>query len=252
LTLAYVALALLPLSVILTKYNWRKLYLWVILSAVLGAIYFSMSRTVQVLTLVIFAWNILILKKRVVRYAALGFMLLGIIAILGTDNLVSHRLKNMVRGGGTQWSEDTYSHYPDDRLAFWDIHWQMIKERPLIGHGVGMNQEYRRPYYEAMGLKDFKKPYEAHNQFIQIVAEGGFIAVIFFGLWIFNLFRSFEDQSPMVTEIRNQTLVVFILGGMTQNAYHDSEVRYALMVVLALGFVCKGLSVGNCSKISET
>lgn len=241
LTLAYVALALLPLSLILTKYHWRKPYPWLILMAVLGAIYFSMSRTVQALTMVIFVWNILTLKERKVRYAALGVMLLSILAILGTDNLVSHRLKNMIRGGGTQWSEDTYSHYPDDRLAFWDIHLQMIKERPLRGHGVAMNQEYRRPYYEAMGLKDFKKPYEAHNQLIQIVAEGGLAALVFFCLWIYYLFRSFADQGPIVAEVRNQTLVLFILGGMTQNAYHDSEVRYALMVILALGFVSKEL-----------
>lgn len=243
LTLAYVALALLPLSLCLVKYHWRKVGLWAILAAILVAIYFSMSRTVQTLALGVLLWNIFTLQVRPIRYAAMGTLLVGVALLLCTDNLVSQRLKIMEFSRGGQLSEATLSTYPDDRLAFWDIHWQMIKERPFLGHGVEMDQSYRRPYYEAMGLKDFKKPYEAHNQLIQIVAEGGFPALAFFCLWIFCLSRSFGEGAtggaPIVVEIRNQTLVVFLLGGLTQNVYHDSEVRYALMVVLALGFASK-------------
>ena len=48
----------------------------------------------------------------------------------------------------------------------------MIKDRPIL-HGMHLNKEYREPYYIKLGLKDFIRKYEAHNQYIQTAANSG-------------------------------------------------------------------------------
>jgi hypothetical protein len=109
----------------------------------------------------------------------------------------------------------------------------MIQERPLIGHGVHIGLDYRRPYYERIGLGDFKKQYPAHNQYIQMLAEGGLIALSCFIAWLVFSFRLAKDpRCPLFLRLAvPQTLWIFILGGLTQNAFYDSDVRMGLVIV---------------------
>jgi len=93
------------------------------------------------------------------------------------------------------------------RLEVWADSWKMIKDRPLVGHGVNMYapvfQSYRRiPKYA---------PTYAHNCFVQLAAEVGLLGLAaFMGL----LVKFFQDSFRSLRERYNEqkTLEVISLG----------------------------------------
>jgi O-antigen ligase len=230
LTLAYSALLIWPFSVLRIFKKPRAWQSWAYgIGAALMLLY-SMSRTVQALAAVFVLWNVFRLFSGRRRWQMLGAIALVGLVLAVTKNPVSTRFKHLVQG-----TEENYhfSDYPDDRLAFWHAHLMMIQERPIMGHGVHIGLDYRRPYYERIGLGDFKKQYPAHNQYIQMLAEGGLIALGFFMAWfVFSLRLMKDPRLPVLLKrVVPQTLWIFILGGLTQNAFYDSDVRMGLVIV---------------------
>ena len=127
--------------------------------------------------------------------------------------------------------------YIDDRFAFWDVHWLMIKERPLLGHGAKLDKPYRLPYYEKMDLTAFPKKYEAHNLWIQITSNGGLIGLFLFGSWwlwyLVQVVRINGSQHRFAKGLMLSTWMAFAMGGILQNSFQDSEVRMTLTLVCA-------------------
>lgn len=237
LTLAYVALITFPAVLYYFRKNPRSILAWCLLTTQVAALYFSMSRTAQFVGGILIVWFILMLDQIKTRiFFLLGLIVLAV-AILMTPNLISQRLKNIMEGNQQQWSEEKESHYADDRLAFWQAHWEMIKERPFLGHGAFLDSNYRKSYYTAIGLPGFKKSYEAHNQYLQILTEGGILAFGFFVGWLYYLVKWCKTLPHGLSQVGYQTIFCFLAGGMTQNAFHDSEVRYAMMCVILLGIM---------------
>lgn len=232
LTLAYVALMLWPAILVRFSQNFKDPRRVLALVANLVLLYYSASRTAQavalLLTLAFVIWSF----RGRVRALILGALTVGILAVLLTPNVVSQRFLRMT----TQISEEKESGFADDRIAFWVVHSNMVKERPLLGHGINLDREYRLPYYEAIGLPDFKKAYEAHNQILQLAAEGGVICALAFVLWLVSLHFNGKSSPLWMRRARDLTILGLFLGGMTQNAYFDGEVRYALVLLLGLFF----------------
>jgi O-antigen ligase len=230
LTLAYSALLIWPLAILRIFQKPRAWQSWAFGAGAALMLLYSMSRTAQALAALFVLWNVFRMFSGRRRWQILGAVaLLGLVLAL-TKNPISIRFRHLIQG-----TEENYhfSDYPDDRLAFWHAHAVMIQERPLIGHGVHIGLDYRRPYYERIGLGDFKKQYPAHNQYIQMLAEGGLIALSCFIAWLVFSFRLAKDpRCPLFLRLAvPQTLWIFILGGLTQNAFYDSDVRMGLVIV---------------------
>jgi O-antigen ligase len=227
LTFAYVALLLFPYGAARIVRRPRLWTSWAVFFGSLAAIYASQSRTVQVLAVGVIAYNVLARARGRTRLAFASVALAGALLVSVTDNPMRKKIAETLSGG-----HDVRSGYPDDRLAFWHAHWEMIKERPLLGHGDDLDASYRAPYYERIGLAGFERQYEAHNMFVQVLVNGGLIGLGLFLGWLILWLRAARGSSSVAFD----TLVVLCLGGLTQNAFQDSEVRYALtLVVTAVG-----------------
>jgi O-antigen ligase len=149
--------------------------------------------------------------------------------VLLTPNRVSQKIAATLSDQG----EDRQSEYPDDRLAFWHVHWEMIKEKPILGHGVDTDTSYRTPYYARLGLSEFKKKYEAHNTYLQIMTNGGIVALALFVLWLaWHIKATLELKDPWQRMAFLLCFTGFIIGSLTQNTFQDAEVRHALTGVL--------------------
>lgn len=224
LTFAYVALLLLPLGAARWVQNPRSSAAWACFAGSMMAVLASQSRTVQLVAVLIVALNIFMRSRGASRLWLAAFGLAGLLVIGATDNPIQKKIVATLQGG-----YDVRSDYPDDRLAFWHAHWEMFKERPLVGHGENLNDAYRAPYYARIGLADFERQYEAHNMFLQVLINGGLIALMLFvawwGVWLHFAWRH--------SRIGFETLLVFMLAAMTQNAFQDAEVRYGLTLVIA-------------------
>lgn len=236
LTFAYVLVLFWPLAVInlFRRYwSWKS---WIFFASIGACLVLTRSRTVQVLAFFVLVLNALIMLqggKRLLAVLALTCALLGTMA---SDNMVSRKLLATF----SQQGLDRHSQYPDDRLAFWHAHWEMIKERPLLGHGFMLDTSYRKPYYEKIGLASFEKQYEAHNTFIQIAANSGLVGLFLFFWWIswhVKFVLSWESKS-WEASVLLQTLVCFFVACLSQNGFQDASVRIVLSLLISYIWIC--------------
>jgi len=226
LSLAYAVALLWPFSVQRCLCEPKKALHWVLFFSVGTILVLTRSRTVQIFSLALLLWNVFFLFRGKRRFWLLGILLLTIGGIYSTNNIVSHNLRRMLAGQ----SPDHKSGYPDDRMAFWHVHFNMWKEYPLRGHGLGLSEEYRKPYYADIGLQNFARPYAAHNLFLQVLVNEGLIGFLGFLLWIGWYLHVCRLRIPSVRfrSITSQTWWLFLLAGLTQNSFQDSSVRMGL------------------------
>ena len=233
LTFAYVGSFFWPLGCFWVLRNPKHWSGWALLIGVTAWIVFSQSRAIQLVSLMVAIFSIIYITKGSVRNLALVCLVIGSIGILTLPNPVSKRLNQTFNGEMPRNSE----RYIDDRFAFWDVHWLMIKERPLLGHGAKLDKPYRLPYYEKMDLTAFPKKYEAHNLWIQITSNGGLIGLFLFGSWwlwyLVQVVRINGSQHRFAKGLMLSTWMAFAMGGILQNSFQDSEVRMTLTLVCA-------------------
>ncbi len=232
LTLAYVGLVLFPFATAGFLRQPKKFSATALFIGVLLLLIASKSRSAQAVAFFVLLWNLWLMLKGKTRLIAVGLLLVAVGGTLVTDNPVSSRFHQMVH------NPDASGDLVDDRIVFWEVHWQMFKDRPLLGHGENLGTAYRTNYYNVLGYQDFQRKYEAHNLLLQILVNTGVVGMVLFLLWlgwiIWVLFRSrdFEmGQAPL------QSVLALLLGGMTQNAFQDSEVRYAFILVVIIAVI---------------
>ena len=229
LTLAYSAFAFWPLAMWRVIHHPRRLAPWITAAAISMLIYLSMSRTVQFVAIgsLLLAIGTKLRGRSLVAALALAVLIGGAVAL--TPNTISQRFAATF----SQQGVDRYSNYPDDRLAFWHVHWLMVKERPLLGHGVDLDLHYRNPYYARIGMEDMPKKYEAHNEFLQVAAEGGIIGLLFFLAWWGYLayIATFRLPKGELRTIVLWTIIAFALASITQNSFQDGDVRMAISLL---------------------
>lgn len=230
LTLAYVLLIIWPFFLVELMKNLRAPGAWLKVGCLALMFTLSASRTAQITVLVSIAWALSRTLSGQKRRLGYGLLLLLVAGLALTENPASRRFKSLFDPN----DPDRFSSYPDDRLAFWHAFSGMVAERPLLGHGLRLDKDYRTPYYEAIGLGDFKKKYEAHNQLLQILAEGGLIGLLLFSASLALLVRALSQEQRLDRRVLFMTLAVFLFAGLTQNAFQDFEVRYALILMLSL------------------
>jgi O-antigen ligase len=234
-SLAYASLLLWPCAVRVVLKSPRAWQSWSFSAGAAMLLLFSMSRIVQLLAALVVLWNVFIMLSGRQRLLALMASLLIGAGLAVTDNPVSARFHNLLH----PTEQDVMSDYPDDRLAFWHAHLLIIQERPWLGHGVHQGNAFRKPYYERLGLGDFKKQYQAHNQYIQIVAEGGLIGLALYGFWLVMTWKVLRRwiADTFLRSTGRQTLFIFSLGVLTQNGFDDTCVRMGIVILFCVLFL---------------
>ncbi len=195
----------------------------------------SNSKTMQ--AVVILTSVFLIYQKLKIRRKFL--ILLGMIfclgVLFGTRNPFSQKFHNVLFH-----NPDLQSHYTDDRLAFWQVHWDMFLERPVLGHGTNITGEYRKPFYEKAQLGYMTKQYEAHNQYLQMAVEVGTLGFLIYLSWLLSWLRFFSKKTSPFAAAFLASFTVLLIAGLTQNAFQDAIVRYTLMILLVFSAILAG------------
>lgn len=135
-----------------------------------------------------------------------------------------------------------------ERLYFWDAGRRMIEDAPLLGLGPGgVHRAY--PVYKH---PDARKPRTGHlhNNLIQIGAEHGLLGLAAW-LWIWIAFFAeagrihaalppgrADDRALVAGSIA--AVAAFLVAGLFEYNFGDSEVIDLLWVVMAFPFVCSG------------
>ncbi len=229
LTLAYATLPIVPWITARFMANMRdpkNSITWLATMMIVAA---SQSVTVIVLTGVTIGF---LAVKLLSRRAIFGFFvaaLMGALIVVSVPNPIHDKFQAVLSGQRA----DRETGYPDDRLAFWHANWHMFLAAPWTGHGSGLEQNDRRPFYEQIKLGHIKRMYESHNMYLQYAVEGGVIAPLallgFFVWWTVSLVQGLQTSTWHRFALI-MTPTIFALGGLTQNAIQDSEVRYLLLL----------------------
>jgi O-antigen ligase len=108
----------------------------------------------------------------------------------------------------------------------------MIKDRPWFGWGYGNYRKFRDPYYHHYPEADTTA--HAHNNFLQMWVDGGLVGLgaFLFLFWVilragWQAYRLLPvEAEPLRSLALGGTLGVlgFLLGGLTQYNFGDSEV----------------------------
>lgn len=110
--------------------------------------------------------------------------------------------------------EDSYAW--SGRNYLWQSGWEMIKERPVIGHGFGINKEIMSDYLGKTGtvnvhnLKQSK--IRMHNTYLKAWAELGVIGLLFFlGILYFSM-RSYYAVAKWYRQKKYLIMYILLFG----------------------------------------
>lgn len=227
LTFAYATLLLWPVALGRMKFAPKSVASWILLLGVAACLWFSESRTVQLVALLIAVADVLLYVKKY-RWLVIGVMIIAVTYAAIGDHQLGQKLRATAAG-----TADRQSDYADDRLAFWHAYSKLVREAPLVGHGVSIEKEKVHAAYAEIGLENFTKKYPAHNTYLQTWAENGLIGLLLFVWWIATYLTAIfkERSSNMFCIFEWQVWVAILLASFTQNAFQDSEVRYGFMLL---------------------
>ena len=196
------------------RYTWRsKLPMTLFFLTSTGNLMLSTGRTGQLAFLIAMAVAVVIHYRLTIR-SFLVFAILSTTLFVSTystidlfkirvDNAVVDIQKFQVGNYDSSWGL---------RAAFWIVTYDILREHPLLGAGIG---DYQLAAKEAVEKNDHGfSPYiihqcystHFHNQYLMILAQGGLIA---FSLMIWLLIELFS------TKINNKEIKEFSILGLT-------------------------------------
>ena len=140
-----------------------------------------------------------------------------------------------------------------DRAVFWKIYSQMIVDKPFFGHGLAfIERGDRTRYYEELGHAALKDKYNAHNIYLEIVGNVGFVGAFVLVATLGVLLKTlWKDVVSVKNDAARQKLQVFfialaaaiganLLHAITQNVFFDANVTLCYLALFwVLFFACR-------------
>jgi len=104
------------------------------------------------------------------------------------------------------------------RLNFWRATWQLIKDHPLAGSGFGAYWIAISPYYDSAG---HVVPYQAHNDYLELLASGGIIGTLLVVWFVIVLVKRAREQLRSPDRFR-RAVCFGALAGLFAAAVHSA------------------------------
>lgn len=132
------------------------------------------------------------------------------------------------------------------RLVLWDMSWQMFREHPLLGVGMG---DYSIEAERLLAQRQVRTTVDAHNVFLQVLATRGLVGFIpyaaFFAVLAASLWRTMV-RAPRGSLARHYAAgalaatAALLAGSLTENNIDDSEVFIAFMFLVGIARSARG------------
>lgn len=112
------------------------------------------------------------------------------------------------------------------RTTIWNIAEGLIKDNWLFGAGRGVELSYVNTWGERQTI------YEAHNFILEILMEGGVVALLLFGLLFFKAVRRLNMEKPK-HKVVFIALCVLLINGLTESTVNG------FLVMMLLSIACR-------------
>ena len=209
--------SLLALNFALHSKDKRVIFLYILLAILFtGILFLGIGRTGQVI-LVVGIFLLLINNfehkiKAVSIALALSAILIG---LFYTFNDTFKQRTNFIKSDIVQTiGEENYCNSLGGRAFTWVITYEIIKEHPIIGIGIGDHLEYLRDTmdsderFSTCHLKNMIVYF--HGQYIEVVAQIGLLGLISF-LAIFYFLMRISIKNSMINNIKIILIMTFLL-----------------------------------------
>jgi O-antigen ligase len=201
------------------RYNlWSKLPIFIFFMTSTGNLMLSTGRTGQLALLIALAIAVIIHYRLTLKSLTIT-TLLGITLFFGaysTIDLFQKRFDQAV-SDVREFQKGNFNTSWGLRAAFWIVTYDIIREYPFIGAGIG---DYRLAAREALQQNSYSFTPETiewcsdthfHNQYLMILAQTGLIG---FGLMLWLLYELFrlKIDDPVLNEFKILGLTVFTVA----------------------------------------
>jgi O-antigen ligase len=133
-----------------------------------------------------------------------------------------------------------------ERLLLWETTWNMIRDYPLLGVGVGNYQRVQSEYLREGLPLDVTRSH-SHNNLLQVTVERGIFGLLIF-LWLWYLILKVGLSTLLRLRRRRGRHFALVLGclagalgffidGMFQNNFGDTEVAILFWLVVGMIFL---------------
>jgi O-antigen ligase len=203
---------------------------WIAAVSIVGAsIVLSNTRGVWLGAVAGFALAALALPRRVF----VAVLIPMIVVVLAASPFIYRRVSmSLDKGLATNYS----------RMVYLTVGERMIRDHPLFGVGPERVDDEFPNYYTGTDLNTFYYGH-LHNNILQIGAERGLICLAAFLWFLVELYRSLmrflknmEENSRWVVFGSVAALTGFIVSGMTEYNFGDSEVLVLLLFLVTIPF----------------
>ncbi|MDD4363741.1 MAG: O-antigen ligase family protein, partial [Atribacterota bacterium] len=107
------------------------------------------------------------------------------------------------------------------RIAIWKITWLMIKDRPVLGSGIGTfdyhTLDYQAKFFAQGDNRDIY-PHgfaaQSHNEYLQIWSELGLVGLLLFLGIIFVYYRHVLLNLKRINKMKEKAIVIGLAGGI--------------------------------------
>lgn len=179
-------------------------------------------------------------SKRNMVIGALFIILISVLLVNNTKFM--HRLDTI----------DDFNKYQSntERILIWKSAWNMFKDHPILGVGLG---QYTVNYQQKYILPQAKEPNltHAHNNFIQMLAENGIVGfggfIIMFGYIILKNFIDWLKTKNVYALMITFSTICLLLQGFTEYNVGNSAVIKMYWLILGLVVILGKLSGIKCN-----
>lgn len=183
--------------------------------------------------------------------AGIGVIAIVLVLLLGADESLSRGLGLTEVGGGGDAS--------NGRLHFWSIAWQIFLDHPIVGSGF---ESYGVAFTRYDTWNGIFRVERAHNDYLQILAEGGILGIACVGAFLYWFFRKgLVSVAHAGIGFRRDVAVGAIAGctGILVHSFVDFPLRtwsnsffFLLLVALAIVKVAPNASKRSSRRSSST
>ncbi len=220
---SYLSFIILIGLIFISKNNYKNRYLQalifivILFSLIFLVLLGSRAAIISVFALLFYFMIKLLFKKRFIFF----LIILGILIFSGSSVLKYTRLGNTIKN--IQKSEQNYKK-SDSRLIIWQNAITLIKQKPVLGYGIGDALDEMIKEHERTGFKEgVKKRLDAHNQFLETWLQSGIFGLISLILvFAFPFYQSIKK--------RQELLFLFLLISFIQLLFESMFIRLAGVV----------------------
>ena len=222
---------------ILEKEKGMKWILFIAAFYLFGFVHFLSVRTGLVIAyagiFMVLVWYVISRKKYLIGISALAIMVaIPFIAFHTIESFnkkigyMTWDLKQYRKGKGNSYSDS-------ERLMSYKISLDLIKEKPVFGHGIGdLRPIMTQKHQELYGQKD--KYIYPHNQYLYILACMGIIGALIFFFGIFSPLVYAPHRNIFLLSVFVLMLLSFLVENTIQRAVITGFFMFFMLINLSL------------------